>query len=122
MLVNFEDITQELSDEEKEMIPILIRGFSLRSIDNPIKEPEVCSKINEYLLNNKQYLHLKLTGARLRKCVNYIRTNGLLPLIATSNGYFVSYDRSVIEKQILSLEQRARSIKTCADGLKKFIV
>lgn len=119
MIINFEEITQELTDQELEIIPVLIKGFKLHSINNPIKEPEICKGLNNFLERNG--FEIRITGARLRKCVNYIRTNGLLPLIATSNGYFISDDREVIQKQIKSLEQRARSIQTCAEGLKKFL-
>lgn len=116
MIINFEEITQELNDEELKIIPLLIEGFKNHSEKNPIKEPKLCQVLNS-VLNGR----VRMTGARLRKCVNYIRSNGLLPLIATSNGYFVSYDKEVIGRQIKSLEQRARSIMSCSQGLKKFV-
>ena len=53
--------------------------------------------------------------------MNHIRTNGLLPLMASSKGYYVSFDKKDIESQIKSLKQRANSINGCAEGLKKFI-
>ena len=62
-----------------------------------------------------------MTGARLRKIVNYIRTNALQPLMATSKGYFVSNDVNVIMDQIQSLNQRAKSIRDCAHGLELLI-
>lgn len=119
MIVNFEEITQELSDDEKAILPYLIKGFSNHSEKNPIKEPEVCKAMNSLLATRPG--KVRINGARLRKMVNHIRSNGLLPLIATSNGYFVSHDRVVIGKQITSLEQRARSIQQSANGLKKFL-
>jgi hypothetical protein len=119
MIVNFEEITQELSEQEKQLLHILIAGFKKRTINNPIKEPELCKNLNSYLHHRE--IDVAITGARLRKLVNYIRVNKLLPLIATSNGYFVSYDSEVIQRQIKSLEQRARSIKNCADGLRNFL-
>jgi len=63
----------------------------------------------------------KFSEPRLRKCSNYIRTNGILPLIATSQGYYVSYDKQEINSQIQSLVERANSILKSAEGLKKFI-
>jgi hypothetical protein len=42
-------------------------------------------------------------------------------LIATSQGYYVSYDAQEINAQIQSLVERANSILKSADGLKKFI-
>lgn len=115
MIVNFENITNELTEVELTILPMVIRGFSNYNKNNPIKEPEIVERFNQ-----KDY-GVKLTGARLRKIVNHIRTNGLLPLIATSKGYYVSYDEVEIETQIKSLKQRARSIDSCADGLSKFL-
>lgn len=114
MITNFEEHTQELSEVELSLLPKIIAGFKNYTSSNPIKEPEIVSRFNE---RNA----IKLSGARLRKIVNYIRTNGLLPLIATSKGYYVSYDREEIRKQIESLRQRANSIDTCANGLRKYL-
>ena len=114
MLVNFEDITEELSDYElKTLVPALIAGFKTKTKDNPIKAPDIIKSMVA-----KDY---SITQARLRKCVNYIRCNGLLPLIGTSKGYYCSNDTVEIEKQITSLHQRAYSINQAALGLKKFI-
>jgi len=119
MIVNFEDITQELNEDELKLIPILINGFSNHSESNPIKAPVIVEKVNSIL--HLKDLKIKITEPRLRKCCNYIRTNALLPLIATSNGYFVSKDPVIISSQIKSLRQRATSINSCADGLEKFL-
>jgi hypothetical protein len=115
MIDNFEELTYELTDVEKKMLPLLISGFKNYTIENPIKEPDIVSRFND------RNTGLKLSGVRLRKIVNYIRSNGLLPLIATSKGYYVSYDKSIISSQIKSLRQRSFSINNCASGLEKFI-
>jgi hypothetical protein len=62
-----------------------------------------------------------MNGPRLRKMVNYIRTNGIIPLIATSHGYFTTDCKETISEQIKSLQERANSIERCAAGLKKFL-
>lgn len=117
MITNFESITNELSTEEKKMIPILIKGFSTRTSQNPIKAPDIIRAINskDYGLKNK------FTEVRLRKICNFIRTNGIIPLCATSKGYYVSYDKNEIQNQILSLRERAEAILACADGMTKFM-
>jgi hypothetical protein len=119
MITNFENITDDLNDEEIKLIPILIKGFKCHPKEDPIKGPDIIEAIN----NKRQSLGLKkkFSEPRLRKCCNYIRVNGLLPLIATSNGYYVSYDKSEIEAQIKSLEERAHSILNSANGLKKYL-
>jgi hypothetical protein len=115
MITNFEEITQELTDSEKKILPLIISGFKNYTEKNPIKEVDIVKRFNE---RNPQ---MKLTGVRLRKLVNCIRSNGLLPLIATSSGYYVSYDKDIIASQIKSLRQRAFSINNCAKGLEAFV-
>lgn len=115
MLTNFEEITSGLTDDELELVPGIVEGFKRYTRENPIKSDEIVKRFN-----SKPH-KVKLTGARLRKICNHIRTGGLLPLIATSDGYYVSYDRNEVLKQIQSLEQRAHSIHKCADGMRIFI-
>lgn len=115
MITNFETITDELTEHELSLVPLLVQGFRKHGINSPIKAPEIVHGMNRHLQSKK------FTEARLRKCVNYIRSNSIIPLIATSSGYYVSFDQDVIKSQIKSLEQRARSIQNCADGLNKFL-
>jgi hypothetical protein len=115
-VTNFEELTLELTDKELKLIPLLESGFSRYTINNPIKSAEIVAK-----LNANPNISLNFTGPRLRKCVNYIRSRGRLPIIATSDGYFVSYDPTVIQSQIQSLRERANSIISCADNLEHFL-
>lgn len=112
-VTNFENITQELTEKELKLIPILIRCFASHTKDNPIKAPEIVNKMNK--------AGYKMSEPRLRKCCNYIRSNAMLPLIATSDGYYCSYDKEIIKSQMQSLYERANSIKNCADGLARFL-
>jgi len=118
MIKNFEEITEELNEKEMALIPHIVAGL-LRNTSptKPSKAPYIVSSFNRFFEGKGL---AKLTEPRFRKCVNFIRKNGLIPLIATSDGYFVSYDIEIIESQILSLQQRARSINDCAKGLEKF--
>jgi len=118
-LHNFKDITGDLTDDEAKLIPVLISSFNNHGATNPIKAKEIVKLMNNYLL--KKGILINFTGVRLRKCVNYIRKNSMIPLMATSNGYFVSRDQFTIQGQIQSLRQRANSISSCADGLEKFL-
>jgi hypothetical protein len=119
MITNFETHTEELNPEEIKLIPILVNGFKRHNKNNPIKAPEIIKAINE---KRAQYgLKNKFSEPRLRKCSNYIRTNGILPLIATSQGYYVSFDKAEINSQIESLIERANSILQSAEGLKQFL-
>jgi len=119
MITNFEEITKELTEEEKKLVPILIKGFNTKTKDNPIKAPEIVSAIN----SKRETLGLKsnFSEVRLRKIVNFIRAEGILPLIATSNGYYCSKNKEEIKSQIESLTQRADAIMVSANGLKKYL-
>jgi hypothetical protein len=99
---------------------MLVNGFSSHGKQNPIKAAEIVSSMNKFLEEN--HFEIRITEARLRKCCNHIRTNGILPLIATSSGYYVSNDKEEIRTQIQSLYERASSIKRSADGLRIFIM
>jgi hypothetical protein len=118
-VTNFEEHTSELTSEEMEILPIVVHGFRNYKKTNPIKAELIVTRMNEYLL--ARGYKTRMTQPRLRKMVNYIRTNGLIPLIATSNGYFTSNCKQTIQEQIQSLQERANSIERCAEGLKKFL-
>jgi hypothetical protein len=119
MITNFEEHTHELTSEEKEILQLVIHGFRGYKKTNPIKAELIVKRMNVFLQNNGY--KIRLTQPRLRKLVNYIRSNGLLPLIANSNGYFVTDCNQTIVEQIKSLNERANSIKRCANGLSRFL-
>jgi hypothetical protein len=102
-----------------EILNIVIHGFRQYKKNNPIKSELIVTRMNQYLQNNGY--KIKMTGVRLRKMVNYIRSNGLIPLIANSQGYFTTDCKLTIQQQIISLQERANSIERCAQGLKKFL-
>jgi catalase (peroxidase I) len=118
-ITNFENYTHELTDQELEILPIIIHGFRAYKKNNPIKAQLIVTRMNEFL-TDRGY-KIRLTGPRLRKLVNYIRSNSLIPLIATSQGYFTTDCKETIENQIKSLYERANSIERCANGLKEFL-
>jgi hypothetical protein len=119
MITGFEEHTSELTAEEMEILNIVIHGFRQYKKNNPIKSELIVTRMNQYLQNNGY--KIKMTGVRLRKMVNYIRSNGLIPLIANSQGYFTTDCKLTIQQQIISLQERANSIERCAQGLKKFL-
>jgi len=119
MITNFEQITVDLSPVEMQLLPLLISGFKKHRADNPIKSDIIVKKTNLFL--KEKGIKYTISGVKIRKFANYIRTEGLLPLIATSQGYYTSTDKEEIKKQIKSLMQRANSIKASAEGLNKFL-
>lgn len=127
MIKNFDHITDELSDVEKFWLGLLMESLKKFGINNPITSDVFCKRFNLQIKIRvrdglvKEEMYMLLTGVRFRKIVNYIRSKELLPVIATSKGYFVSYNKEVIKSQVESLEQRARSIQWSADGLKSWM-
>jgi hypothetical protein len=121
MVTNFEEITKELTEEEMKYVYILVTGFQKRTKDNPIKAPDLIKSVNAFVEKNRPDIKQKLSEPRLRKLCNFIRSNSLIPLIATSNGYYVSYDKDEIHKQMQSLLDRGNAIIKSSLGLVKFL-
>ena len=118
-VTNFEEFTHELTSEEMEILPVVVHGFRNYKKESPIKAELIVTRMNEFLA--VRGFKTRMSQPRLRKMVNYIRTNGIIPLIATSHGYFTSDCKETIQEQIKSLQERANSIQRCAEGLKKFL-
>ena len=121
MITNFEEITEDLTENEKRYLPHVVEIMrGVMNVRQPIKQPDLVVILNSHL-EHAHGVHGILNSARLRKYFNHIRSHGLLPLIATSEGCYITDDKETIRKQIESLEQRSRSISSAAAGLKKFL-
>jgi hypothetical protein len=94
----------------------LILSFKLRTKENKITTRELVKKVNEFY-----NLPFKFTDIRLRKIINYYRSNCILPVCGSSEGYYVSYDVLEMKKTATSLEQRTVSILDSAYGMQKMI-
>lgn len=116
MIKGHEDVTHELTPEEYDLAVRLAPFLEKRTKDNPILAKQIIDGVNE-----KWNPKPKLTDARLRKIINYYRTESILPVISTSKGYFVSYDEKDIEDMMQSLCQRGNSIIQCSFGLGKIL-
>ncbi len=121
-ITNFLQQTYELKKEEKEiLLPMLMEGFKLRTSENPIKAPAIVRGMNG-ALQKAGHTKLKFSEVRLRKLCNYIRSKSLMPLVATTNGYFLATTKKELEDQILSLRERASAIVHSAEGLQEFLL
>lgn len=123
-VINFENITEDLTENELEYLPNVVDAikFRLTDIGEPVKQNILANYINNWLKDKHGiFCKIEMNTVRLRKYFNHIRVNGMLPIIATSSGCYIATNKQDIEKQIHSLEQRARSIQKAADGLKKFL-
>lgn len=105
MLKNFEKITIELTPIELEYVEFLGQWFMAnKGKENTVKNTDIIRLI-------KTAFDKKVTEPRVRKVVQFLRTNGLPNIIATSNGYFYSNDVAEIEAWITSLKQREAAIR-----------
>lgn len=111
MLPGFEDITHELTDDERALLPKFIRGFRNKfGPDNAVT--------NKHIIAGFKASGTKISDARVRKIINYIRTHDLVPgLVATSKGYYVTRDPMTIKKYIQSLDARIREIQRVRDAM-----
>lgn len=113
MIDNFETYTQPLSDDERKVIvPAMVAELKThRGARTAIKNQAIAERVN-------MLCRIKPTDARVRKCINYIRTSGLVPcLISTSDGYYVATGREEVKKCIDSLFQRSVQIENVAKAL-----
>lgn len=103
MLTNFEHLTQELNEDEHRMVDVIIARFKkLPGKQHVVTNTQIMQKLNEaYNLNLKE--------PRIRKLIQFIRMNNLLPgLVGTSQGYFYTNDVEEIQKWVDSMQERIR--------------
>jgi hypothetical protein len=112
MITNFEELTPKLTSKEKSVLPFLVEILQTTSKQKPQKSNTI-----RMLLYLKTLKQTDISQIQLRKLMNLLRKNAILPVIGTSRGYYVSTDPAEIEKQIISLCERANAILNAADGL-----
>jgi len=119
MVTNFEEYTHPLTADELEMLDLFVAIVKHRTKKTAIKSGDLMRRINGMI--EPMGLKTKLTEARVRKMSNHIRRNSLLPLCATTVGYYCTDDPAEIEREIQSLRDRANAINAAAAGLLHFI-
>lgn len=112
MIEGFEDFTAPLSEKERELVRPLVLGLKTKiGKAMAITNREIQARMKE-----KGY---SITGARVRKIINHIRWNDLVPnLIASSRGYYVSNDAKELKMYKESLKKRGESIIALAEKYK----
>lgn len=112
MLKGFEKETAPLSKyEEQVLLPMLVRGLSHKHGKGAaVKNAEICRA-----LTSKGY---DVTEPRIRKIINYIRVNSLVPyLLANGTGYYIASDRREILDYIETLRGRENAIREVREAL-----
>lgn len=114
MLTLFTNVTQELSDLERDkLVPMLLDTLSTTNEDNRMR-----GKVLAGWLKSCGY---QTTEIRIRKMVSYVRVMNLARpkvLIGAQNGYYLTEDLKVIDDQIESLEGRVNQINASIESIK----
>lgn len=106
MINGFEKQTIELNDHELNVVSILVDRFS--------KKPGFKNIVtNNQIIEGLRMKHgIEIKDSRVRKVIQYIRVNNLIPgLIATSKGYYSTDDIEELESWIESMVQRENAIR-----------
>lgn len=114
MITGFDKETAPLSDyEETVLLPMMVRSLAVkRGKESAVTNTYICSR-----LKSKGY---EVNGARIRKLINHIRINGLVPrLIATSDGYYVATSNGEMESYIASLKGREEAIRAVREAMER---
>lgn len=107
----FENITYELTEKEKALVPSFVN-----SIKTKIGKQNIFT--STYVINKYKASGKSMSGARFRKIINYIRINGLIEnLISTSKGYYIATTQEEKLKYIKSLDQRINQITVVRDQM-----
>lgn len=106
MIKGFSNETSPLNDYElRVLLPVILAGLK----DKHGKRNAVT---NRYIIGRLKQQGYRIDAPRLRKVINHIRTNDLIPgLIATSEGYFLAEDEQELMDYEDSLRGREEAIK-----------
>lgn len=106
MIKNFEELTFELTNEERFVVQTIVKRFEhLKGKQHIVTGEQIRNGINKNL-------NLNFDTIRIRKMIQFIRTNDLIVgLVATSKGYYVANTAEEIEDWIESLKSRENAIR-----------
>ena len=119
MITTFEELTVELNSFERGLVPGFIAGFKTKiGPKNAISSRKI----------REAYKQHKLSGARIRKIIQYIRISQFSEnwfegriLVANSSGYFITNDRQIICDWIDSIEGRINAMRTIQTAAKRYL-
>lgn len=114
MIQGFEEETAPLSAKELELVPIFVGALKQKiGKDKAVTNTDIRAGM-------KSAKGINVPPSRVRKIINYIRMNDLVPcLIATSAGYYISQNKEELKKYIESLMGRERAIRAIRQQIEK---
>lgn len=101
----FEPETSKLSEYEMdELMPVMVK-----CLQNKVGKENAVS--NRFMVEKMQEHGYDISEVRVRKIINYVRTNGNIEcLIASNKGYYITKDRNEMSNYIQSLIGREEAI------------
>ena len=119
MLIDFENITEDLTTFEKdEVIRHVVLGFKKKiesgqtGKQHAVDSGRICEGVN------RRVSGYTLTPVKLRKMIGAIRQLGLVEcLCSSSKGYYVADTMGEMRDTVESLSQRIRQIERVRDAL-----
>lgn len=106
MITNFEDHTQPLSAQDLALSQAVLSVLGTKHLTAP--------KIAEDV--NKLTPH-KITPVKVRKIIASLRQTGNYSICSSSDGFWVSKDPDVLDRQVQSLNERIAAIIATRDGM-----
>ena len=122
MVTNFEEQTERLNDIEMAAIPIFKKCFEEGHVGarNRISAREICEKMASLPQFRKSDGRPLLTDVRVRKIINYIRMNDIIPMLCGDNrGYYVAETEQEVRDFIRSMRDRTSSMILVTDRVEK---
>lgn len=115
MINGFEKYTIELNDDEMKIVHIMVDRFTHKpGIKNIVSNPQIVDGLKS--------IGIETTEPRIRKIIQYIRTNNLIPgLIATSKGYYSTDDIEHLQQWIETMKQRENAIRESRKSIENYI-
>jgi len=107
MLEGFEKFTERLTEEERKVIPTMLRFLSFAKRGGEKTNKDISAHI-------EKMLHITLHPAKVRKVINYIRLHNMICLAANGKGYYVCKETEDKKRYARSLVERATAIQSVA--------
>jgi len=115
MIKGFEKETEELSDQEINMLSVL-KGVLFAHVGS---KKAITS--GECIRTMKLNGHIVRDGSRLRKMINSLRRMSMPNLAATSKGYYIETDLRKLKEYSKGLRNRASAVIAVADCVDQHI-
>lgn len=116
MLPGFSIETKPLTELEKKLVPVIVRGLSKKiGPANVVSNKGICAGLLKTCKVN-------ISEARVSKIINHIRMKYLVPgLLANGSGYYISKNPKEIKGYIKSLESRERAINAIRKKTQEYL-